>query len=69
MGRLSETLYDRDKASYLSTLVHDEWLENIMAGHDEKYQEWHEYAAWLILKCVIPEQNNGTNTQANPSAA
>lgn len=57
--RLNETVYNRDKSEYLRNVVHDEWLGNVLAGHEESYQEWAEYAAWLIMKCVIPEQPDG----------
>lgn len=60
MERLEETIYNRDKASYLSTLVHDEWLETIIAGHEEPYKEWCNFAAWLIMKCIIPEPRGGS---------
>lgn len=58
MGRLEKTVYDRDKASYLSMLVHDEWLGTVMTGHDERYQEWNNFAAWLIVQCLVPSQQS-----------
>jgi len=61
MARLSETVYDREQAGFVSTLVHDEWLANIIAGHQEDYKSWHEFAAWVVLKTQL-EQPNGTNT-------
>lgn len=54
--KLPETVLDRDQAKFLTTLVHDEWLEMVIAGHDEKYSEWANFAAWLILKICVPEQ-------------
>lgn len=57
--RLPETVLDRDKSKFLTTLVHDEWLEEVMAGHEEPYKEWAEYAAWLVMKVCIPEQQSG----------
>lgn len=57
--RLNETVETRDKRDYLSTLVHTEWLDSVIAGHEEDYKDWQRYAAWLIVQCVLPEQQDG----------
>lgn len=56
--RLNETVETRDKAAFLTTIVHDEWLETVISGREENYQDWAEFAAWLVLKCVL-EQRDG----------
>ena len=57
--RLNETVITRDQSDFLSMLVHTEWLDNVIAGHNENYKDWQQFAAWLILKCTMPEPRNG----------
>lgn len=62
--RLPETVLDREQAKFITTLVHDEWLETVIAGHNEPYEEWTRFAAQLVLQVCLPEQRNGNVAQS-----
>lgn len=56
--RLEKTLLDRDRAQFITTLVHAEWLDNVIDGHQEDYKDWATFAAQLVLEVCVPEQRN-----------
>lgn len=55
---LETYIFESEQKYYLFDLVHDEYLESVIAGHDEDYQEWADFAAYIIAKVTIPEQRS-----------
>lgn len=50
----TKELVTSEQVTFALNITHDEYLENVIEGRDEKYQEWAEHAAWMIAKILIP---------------
>jgi hypothetical protein len=48
-----------EREKFLVTLAHDEFIEGVIAGHNEDYQSWTKFIGECILKMRVPEQRNG----------
>lgn len=49
----------KEQVDYLINITHDEFLENVIEGREEDYQEWAEFCAQCVAKLIVPEQRDG----------
>lgn len=53
---LKEKLTSKDQIANLVNLAHDEFLECVIAGHEEDYESWALFIGEMTVKLLIPEQ-------------
>lgn len=58
----TKELLTSEQATNLINLVHDEYLECVIAGQTEDYAEWATFAAECIAKLIIPTQVKAPGT-------
>lgn len=51
---LKETLTVKDQVAMMINLAHDEFLESVMDGRAENYEEWALFMGEMTLKLLIP---------------
>lgn len=57
---LAREMLGSEQTVNMLNLVHDEYLESVLAGHEEDYADWAAFAVECIEKIIVPKARHAT---------